>query len=148
LFATGFSADEDVIKAVGEPMLGMFNSSQWAKELDNPQNRRFVADFERDYGRIPTLYASQGYDAGMLLDGAIREVKGRIEDKEAFRKALRSAPFKSVRGGFTFNRNQYPIQDYYLRQVVKEDRGQITNRLIGPIFKNHPDAYGSECKLP
>lgn len=148
LFAPGFSADEDVIRAVGEPMLGMFNSSQWAQELDNPQNKKFVADFEKDYGRIPSLYASQGYDAAMLLNGAVRDVKGRIADKAAFRKALQAANFSSVRGPFKFNGNHYPIQNYYLRQVVKDGRGRITNKLMGTIFTNQPDAYAGECKMP
>ena len=147
LFGPGFSGDEDVIKAVGEPMLGMFNSSQWATDLDNAQNRRFVADFERDFGRLPTLYASQGYDAAMLIDGAVRDVKGRIEDKEALRKALAAANFKSVRGEFKFNRNHYPIQNYYLRQVVKDDKGRVTNKLAGTIFRNQADAYVGECKM-
>src|SRR5207244_11227439 len=103
LFGPGFSADEDVIRAVGEPIVGMFNASHWAHDLDNPQNRKFVADFQREYGRVPSLYASQGYDTALLLDAAVRDVKGRIEDKEALRKALEKADFKSVRGGFRFN---------------------------------------------
>ena len=68
LFAPGFSADEDVIKAVGAPMMGMFNSSHWAHDMDNPENRRFVADFQKEYGRMPSLYASQGYDAAFMMD--------------------------------------------------------------------------------
>jgi branched-chain amino acid transport system substrate-binding protein len=147
LFGPGFSGDEDVIKAVGEPMIGMFNSSQWAKEINNAQNRRFVADFEKDYGRTPSLYASQGYDAAMLIDAAVRDVKGHIEDKDALRKALAAANFKSVRGEFRFNRNQYPIQNYYLRQVAKDDKGRVTNKLVGTIFTNQPDAYVGECKM-
>src|SRR5688572_15372955 len=83
LFGPGFSADEDVIRAVGEPMLGIFNSSHWAHDLDNPVNKKFVADFQKEYGRLPTLYASQGYDAARLIDSAVRDVKGNLADKEA-----------------------------------------------------------------
>ncbi len=147
LFGPGFSADEDVIRAVGEGMQGMFNSSHWNRDIDNPQNRRFVADFEKDYGRAPTLYASQGYDAGLLIDSAVRTVKGRIEDKNAFRAALRKADFKSVRGPFRFNSNHYPVQDYYLRLIAKDEKGRLTNRIVGTIFKNHSDAYFGKCKM-
>jgi branched-chain amino acid transport system substrate-binding protein len=147
LFGPGFSADEDVIRAVGEPMLGMFNTSQWAHDLDNPQNKRFVADFQKEYGRLPSLYASQGYDAAMLIDAAVRDVKGKIEDKAALGKALRAANFKSVRGAFRFNTNQYPIQDYYLRIVHKDSQGRVTNRTLGTVFKNHADAYVGACKM-
>jgi branched-chain amino acid transport system substrate-binding protein len=148
LFGPGFSADEDVIKAVGEPMLGMFNASHWAHDLDNAANKTFVAAFEKEYGRLPSLYASQGYDAANLIDAAVRDVKGKLDDKAAVRKALEAARFASVRGSFKFNSNHFPVQDYVLRLIGKDAQGRITNKTLGPIFKNHADAYVGECKMP
>ncbi len=147
LFAPGFSADEDVIKAVGAPMLGMFNSSHWAHDMDNPENKRFVADFQNEFGRLPSLYASQGYDAALLIDGAVRDVKGKLDDKEALRKALEAKRFKSVRGDFKFNVNHYPVQNYYLRVIGRDDKGRITNKTMGTVFSNHADAYVAQCKM-
>ena len=147
LFAPGFAADEDIIKAVGAPMLGMFNSSNWAHDLDNAENKRFVADFQKDYGRLPSLYASLGYDAAMLMNAAVRDVKGKLDDKTAVRKALEAKRFKSVRGEFTFNTNHNPIQNYYLRVIGKDAQGRITNKTMGTIFTNHPDAYVGQCKM-
>ncbi|MGQ3052979.1 MAG: ABC transporter substrate-binding protein [Roseateles sp.] len=147
LFGPGFSADEDVIKAVGEPMLGMFNSSHWAHDMDNAANRKFVADFLKDYGRLPSLYASQGYDAALLMNAAVRDVKGKVEDRPALLKAIKAAKFESVRGPFKFNRNQYPIQDYYLRVITKDGQGRVTNRTMGKIFTQHEDAYVGSCKM-
>ena len=148
LITSGFAADEDVIPAVGEPMLGTFNSSHWAHDLDNAANKKFVADFEKEYKRIPSLYASQGYDAAMLMDAAVRDTKGKLGDKAAVRKALEAAKFASVRGKFKFNSNHYPVQDYYLRVVRKDPQGRITNKLMGTIFTDHADAYVGECKMP
>ncbi|ADX45993.1 Extracellular ligand-binding receptor [Paracidovorax avenae ATCC 19860] len=148
LFAPGFSADEDVIRAVGDAMVGIFNSSQWAHDMDNAANKRFVADFQKEYGRLPTLYAAQGYDAARLIDGAVRRVGGKLEDKAALRKALEAAPFESVRGPFRFNTNHYPVQDYYLREVVKDGQGRITNKTVGRVFEAHADAYAGECRMP
>jgi branched-chain amino acid transport system substrate-binding protein len=147
LFAPGFSADEDVIKAVGAPMMGMFNSSHWAHDMDNAENRRFVADFQKEYGRMPSLYASQGYDAAFMMDAGVRGVKGKVEDKAALKKALEAKNFKSVRGDFKFNSNHYPVQNYYLRVIGKDSSGRITNRLMGTIFTNHADAYVAQCKM-
>lgn len=147
LFAPGFSADEDVIKAVGSSMLGMFNSSHWAHDMENPENKRFVADFQKEYGRIPSLYASQGYDAALLMDAAVRDVKGKVDDKEALRKALEAKRFKSVRGDFKFNSNHYPVQNYYLRVIGKDAQGRVTNKTMGTIFSNHADAYVAACKM-
>lgn len=147
LFGPGFSADEDVIRAVGEPMLGIFNSSHWAHDLDNPANRKFVADFLKEHGRLPSLYASQGYDAARLIDSAVREVKGKLADKEAVRKALKAAKFPSVRGTFRFNNNHYPVQDYYLRVITRDLQGRVTNRTLGTVLKNHADAYAGNCNM-
>jgi branched-chain amino acid transport system substrate-binding protein len=148
LFGPGFSADEDVIKAVGEPMLGMFNASHWAHDLDNAANKKFVAEFEKEFGRLPSLYASQGYDAARLIDAAVHELKGKLDDKAAVRKALASAKFESVRGPFKFNTNQFPVQDYHMRLITKDGKGRITNRTLGPVFKAHADAYAASCKMP
>ena len=147
LFAPGFSADEDVIKAVGAPMMGMFNSSHWAHDMDNAENKRFVAEFQKEYNRLPSLYASQGYDAALMMDAAVRDVKGNVDDKKALQKALEAKRFKSVRGDFKFNSNHYPVQNYYLRAIGKDAQGRVTNKTMGTIFTNHADAYVSQCKM-
>jgi branched-chain amino acid transport system substrate-binding protein len=147
LFAPGFSADEDIIKAVGAPMMGLFNSSQWGHDFDNPQNKRFVADFQKDFGRMPSLYASQGYDAALLIDAAVRDSKGKLDDKAAVRKALEAAKFQSVRGAFRFGHNHYPVQNYYLRVIGKDAQGRVTNKTLGTVFTNHADAYAPACKM-
>ena len=148
LFGPGFSGDEDVIKAVGEPMLGMFNTSQWAHDMNHPANVKFVTDFQKEYNRLPTLYAAQAYDAAKLMDAAVRDVKGKLDDKAAVHKALMAAKFESVRGPFKFNTNQFPIQDYYLRVITRDTKGRITNRMLGKVFEQHGDAYVGECHMP
>jgi branched-chain amino acid transport system substrate-binding protein len=115
--------------------------------MDNAENKRFVADFEKTYGRLPSLYASQGYDAAMLIDAAVRDSKGRLNDKDAVRKALEAKRFKSVRGDFKFNSNHYPVQNYYLRVIGKDAQGRVTNKSMGTVFTNHADAYVAQCKM-
>ncbi len=148
LMMTGISADEDSITALGDTLLGAFNTSEWAHDLDNEANRRFVAAFRKAYGRLPTMYAAQGYDTARLLDRAIADVKGRIEDKAALRRALEAARFQSVRGSFAFNSNHFPIQDIYLRVVSKTADGRITNRTIGTVVSGLRDAYAGQCRMP
>ena len=147
LLTPGFSSDQDVIRPVGNAMLGTFDASHWALDLDNPANRKFVAEFEKEYKRLPTLYASQGYDAAQLMDAAVRDLKGKIEDVEAVRKALKTAKWNSVRGGFKFNTNQYPIQNYYLRVVAQDAQGRLVNKTMGTIFKDRGDAYVQDCGM-
>jgi branched-chain amino acid transport system substrate-binding protein len=147
LITPGFSSDQDIIRPVGEALLGTFDTAHWALDLDNAANKKFVAAFEKEYKRLPSLFAAQGYDAALLIDAAVRDAKGKVEDVEAMRKALRAARFQSVRGPFKFNRNQYPIQNYYLRVVARDSQGRLVNKTLGTIFKDHGDAYVQECPM-
>jgi len=147
LITPGFSSDQDIIRPVGEAMLGTFDAAHWAIDLENAANKKFVAAFEKEYKRLPTVYAAQGYDTALLIDAAVRDTKGKIEDVEAVRRALRAAKFESVRGPFKFNKNQYPIQNYYLRVVSKDAQGRLINKTMGTIFKDHGDAYVQECAM-
>lgn len=147
LLAPGFSADEDTIKAVGESMAGVFNASQWAADLDNAPNKRFVADFVKTYGRTPTMYAAQAYDTALLIDSAVRKVGGKIEDAPAFRAALKAADFASIRGSFRFNNNQFPIQNLYMREVIKDSGGKVGNRTVGTVLSAHADPFAAQCPM-
>ena len=139
-----FSFDQGILQAVGEAALGVKNTSQWNKDLDNAANKDFVAGFEAEYGRLPSLYASQGYDTANLLISAAS--KADVGDADAFREALRAADFASVRGKFSFSANQHPVQDIYVREVVQE--GEIfTNRLVGKSMSDHANAYVDDCKM-
>jgi branched-chain amino acid transport system substrate-binding protein len=147
LLTPGYSADADTINAVGNGMVGLYNAAQWSPDVNNEANKRFVADFRKTYGRMPTMYASQAYDVGRLLDSAVRAVNGKIEDREAFRLAIKKADFQSVRGSFRFNRNQFPIQDIYARVVIKDDTGEVRNKLVGTIVNDNHDAYADDCPM-
>jgi branched-chain amino acid transport system substrate-binding protein len=142
-----WGSDQDIIRAVGDPMLGLFSVGHWTIDLDNPVNRKFVAEFEQEYKRLPTGYAASGYDTALLLDAAIRKVKGNLANKDALRAAIKSADFKSVRGEFKFGVNQFPVQDYYLQVVGKTADGKIAHKTMGKILSARGDAYVQDCKM-
>ena len=139
-----FSFDQGILQAVGDAALGVVNTSQWNKDLDNPTNAAFVESFTAEYGRLPSLYASQGFDTANLLLSAL--AKADTSDADAFRTALKAAEFDSTRGDFVFGNNHHPVQSIYAREVIKE--GDVfTNKVIGVALENHADAYAGECKM-
>ena len=146
LYGPAFSFDEGILGAVGDAAVGTFNTSQYSHDLDNAANKAFAGAYIEAYGRKPSLYASQGYDAALLLDGAIAKVGGNMDDADAFRAALKAAEFNSVRGAFKFGPNQHPIQDIYVREVIK-DGDAATNEIVAKVFTNHGDAYAVDCKM-
>ena len=139
-----FSFDQGILKAVGKAALGVKNTSQWSKDIQNDANQSFVAEFKKEYGRLPSLYASQGYDTGKLLISAMK--KANIKDMDNFRDALRSADFSSTRGSFSFSKNHHPIQDIYVREVVQEG-DTLTNKIISVGLSNHSNAYIDQCNM-
>lgn len=146
VYGPAFSFDERILKAVGPAALGVKNGSQWTHDLDNPANKQFVEAYQKAYGRMPTLYASQGYDTARLIGSALKRVGGDLTNLDAFKAAIKSADFDSVRGNFSFGTNQHPVQDLYIREVVLGDGG-YTNKTVQKVFSNHVDAYASECKM-
>jgi branched-chain amino acid transport system substrate-binding protein len=144
LIGPGFSFSQDVLPAIGDAALGVKASGSWAKDLDNDASKKFVETFQAEYGRLPSIYAAQAYDTGSLIVSAA--AKASVKDADAFRAALKAADFDSVRGKFTFNTNNHPIQDIYVTEVVKEG-DVLTNKIIGTAFTDHGDAYAAQCAL-
>ena len=136
---------------------------------------KLQAALETEIGKLPQVQGGEqvqaSRDLGALLQATEKEAGKRgdqyiasemfllaVADSKAAigplakehgltRKALEAANFASVRGAFKFNRNHFPIQNYYLRQVVKDERGRYVNKTVGTIFTQQPDAYVSACKM-
>ncbi|MEM1400266.1 MAG: ABC transporter substrate-binding protein [Pseudomonadota bacterium] len=139
-----FSFDQGILQAVGSAALGVVNTSQWSKDIDNPTNAAFVESFQAEYGRLPSLYASQGFDTANLLISALETASP--DDADAFREALKAANFDSTRGDFAFGPNHHPIQTIYAREVIQE--GEVfTNKIIGTALTEHADAYAADCTM-
>ncbi len=145
LIGPAFSFDQDILPAVGDAALGVKNTASWSPDLDNEANKTFVAEFQKAYNRLPSVYAAQGYDTANLILSAA--AKAEVSDHDAFRTALKAAEFPSVRGKFSFGPNQHPIQDLYVREVIKNDQGVLTNKIVGTALTDHADAYAAECKM-
>ncbi|MCK9917447.1 ABC transporter substrate-binding protein [Microbacteriaceae bacterium K1510] len=147
LFTGSHGVDQTILPGAGDAALGVIGGALWSEFLDTPLNKKFVADYEADYGRIPSPYAAMAYDTARLIDAAATAVNGKIEDKEAFRKALETVRFESVRGNFRFNKNHFPVMNYYLTVVEKDDRGRLVNAYKGTVARDLADAYAGDCQM-
>jgi branched-chain amino acid transport system substrate-binding protein len=146
-FLSAFTVDESTLPAQQDAALGFFGGANWAPDLDNPQNKRFVAAYEKEFGAVPATYAFQAYDAALLIDSAVRQVQGNIANREALRAAMMKAEFSSLRGGFKFNTNHYPIQDFYLVKVAKRADGKFETQIVKKVFENYADPHAKDCAM-
>jgi branched-chain amino acid transport system substrate-binding protein len=146
-FFSAFTVDHVTLPAVGEAAVGALTPTIWGPELDNAANKKFFGDFTKKYGRMPSHYAVQGYDAAQLIDSAVRAVGGNLADQDKLRQALQQANFQSPRGKFAFNHNHFPIQDFYIAEVVKKADAALDIVIRKKVFTDAKDAYHDECKM-
>jgi branched-chain amino acid transport system substrate-binding protein len=145
LYASAFSVSQDILPAVGDAALGVENAAHWSPDLEEGINPRFVEDFTAKYGRIPSLFAAQGYDTALFIDAAARAAGSTETD--ALIEGLEQASIDGTRGTIRLNTNHFPIQNFYLREVVKDDQGRLTNRIKGVVSENQADAFVGECQM-
>src|ERR1700760_3081455 len=144
-FLSAFTVDESTLPAQQDAAIGMFGGSDWAPDLDTPQNKKFVSEYEAAYHSVPATYAMQAYDSAILIDSAVKAVKGDLTNKDAVAAALKKADFTSLRGGFKFNTNGYPIQDFYLTKVAKRPDGKFQTEIVQKVFEKYGDGYAKDC---
>jgi len=128
-------------------VLGSKNTQEWSPDILNAANQRFVGDYLKKHGKYPSFYGAQSYDAIMLIKSAVEKVGGNLKDKDAVRAALKAADFDSVRGNYTYGNNHMPIQNFYLREVVEDDQGRWTTRIVSTVLTNHQDPYAKQCNM-
>jgi branched-chain amino acid transport system substrate-binding protein len=145
---TSFTIDELSLPLQKELALGVAGAQEWVNDLPNETNKTFVADFEKKYpGHKPSFYGAQSYDAANLIASAVIATKGKLDDKAAVQKALEKADFKSVRGGFKFGNNHFPIQNFYLQDVVKDAKGGFVLKTTATIVKDSQDSFHDKCPM-
>ncbi|CAM5406227.1 ABC transporter substrate-binding protein [Eoetvoesiella caeni] len=148
IISTVHSMDDRMLAASGDAGKGFYLTTSWTVAQDNAASKAFVAAFEKEYKRRPTVYAATSYDTARLIGTALKAVNGDVKGKpDAFRAALRKAEFESVRGKFKFGSNQYPIQDWSLMQVAPDAEGKLGYKPLHVIVKDHTDPYAPLCEM-
>jgi len=145
-----FTLDELSIPAVKHAGLGQYETRYWSQDLKNEANVKFVGDYRKKYGgKTPSFYGAQSYDGILLIDSAVRAVKGKLDDKKGMIAAMRKADFKSTRGKFSYNHNHFPIENFYLLKAVAGPTASSdpVMEIQKTVFANHKDAYSQECKM-
>ena len=142
-----FSIDAITLPQQGDLALGTLGAQEWVNDLPNEQNKRYVADFKKKYNTYPSYYGAQSYDAIMLIAAAAEALKGDLASKDKVRAELKKANFKSLRGDFKYNTNQFPIQNFYIQEAVKDPAGMMTVKTIATAVKEAKDPYYEKCPM-
>jgi len=142
-----FTVDETTLPALKEAAIGQYEARFWSPDLKVPASQKYVADFRKKYGYTPSYYGAQAYDGILLIDSAVRAVKGNVKDTKAMVAAMEKADYDSIRGRYKFNVNHHPIQDFYLLKAEKGGQDCAEMHIVKKVFDDHKDAYYQECKM-
>ena len=142
-----FSIDAITLPQQGDLALGTLGAQEWVNDLPNEANKKYVDDFKKKHGVYPSYYGAQSYDAIMLMASAAEALKGDLSNKDKVRAEMKKANFKSVRGDFKFGNNNFPIQNFYIQEAVKDPQGMMTVKTIATAVKNAVDPFAEKCPM-
>jgi len=144
---TAFTIDETTLPLQKDLALGVPGAQEWVNDLPNEANKKFVADYKAKNGKGPSFYGAQSYDAANLVNSAVVAVNGDLSKKDAMRDAMRKASYASVRGPYKYGNNQFPIQNFYLQEVVKDSSGNLALKTMATIVKDSQDRFHEKCPM-
>jgi branched-chain amino acid transport system substrate-binding protein len=127
LIGTGDVTDDDLLPSMGDAALGAVTTHHYSAAHDSPENKAFVADFEKaNNGMRPNFMAVGAYDGMALIYQALEATKGAA-DGEALIGAMKGAKWTSPRGPVSIDpETRDIIQNIYVRKVEKVG-GQLFN---------------------
>jgi branched-chain amino acid transport system substrate-binding protein len=144
---TAFTIDETTLPLQKDLALGVPGAQEWVNDLPNEANKKFVADYKAKHQKGPSFYGAQSYDAVNLVNSAVVAVNGDPGKKDAMRDEMRKANYASVRGPYTYGNNHFPIQNFYLQEVVKDAGGNLALKTLATIVKDSQDKFHDKCPM-
>jgi branched-chain amino acid transport system substrate-binding protein len=144
---TAFTIDAITLPLQKDLALGVPGAQEWVNDLPNDANKKFVADFRAKHKNYPSFYGAQSYDAANFVNSAVVAVNGDLSKKDAMRAEMRKANYASVRGPYKYGNNHFPIQNFYLQDVVKDEQGNFTLKTVATIVKDSQDQFHEKCPM-
>jgi len=134
--------DEGLWPALGDLVYGAKFIASYFPELENAENKKFVAAYQKKHGKLPEINAALGYDNGKAIMLALKKTEGVMPaDGAQFISTMRALDFDSPRGKIRFNKhNSAQLEKVYVLELVKQPNGQPRRKLL--------DTFAGESDLP
>ncbi len=122
----GATPDGSTLPPMGSAVEGIYNVTPYVFELKYPGNQRFLELDKRKGGDLDAL-DFYGYLGADVVLHALQQVKGNVEAKDEFLKALRGVKFESPVGPFQFDpKSQNALVNIFIGRARKVD-GEFSN---------------------
>jgi branched-chain amino acid transport system substrate-binding protein len=128
------SADEGILKLMGDEAVGVYTAGWYAAGLDSADNKKFVAGINAAYRHDPGFYTAGPYTALLIIEEALKATDGNVNDAAAFLKALHNVRLtRGPIGPVRLDEYGTPILDIYIRKVAR-----VNGKLVNTILKTYP----------
>lgn len=148
LLASQTTVDESLLKEQGDNAVGIVPGAWYSAAIDSAENKRFVTGYRAETGAEPGLYAFGSYTAGLMLESALKTLKGNTADKDALIKAPRTVKLEtSLRGPMTMDAQGNPMTTSFVRKTER-----IDGRRQNTVVKAYPNVsqywtYGEKAYM-
>jgi branched-chain amino acid transport system substrate-binding protein len=135
LIGPGDVTVDNKLQDMGAAAVGIVTMHHYNVDLDNPENKRFVAAWKQAYGAdaIPDFTSVGGYDGMAAIVHVVQALKGKIETDKAL-DALKGWRFESPRGPIMIDPvTRDIVMNEYLSEVVMGSDGKLHQKQIGKI---------------
>jgi branched-chain amino acid transport system substrate-binding protein len=135
LIGPGDITQDTKLQAMGDAAVGLITMHHYNVDLDNPQNKAFVAAWTKEYGAnsTPDFMSVGGFDGMAAIVHAVRAVNGKMDADKAL-ESLKGWRFDSPRGPIMIDPDTRDIvMNEYLAEVVKGSDGKLHQKVIGTI---------------
>jgi branched-chain amino acid transport system substrate-binding protein len=136
VIATGDLTDDNVLNAMGDPVVGVITSHHYSAAHDSPENKAFVKAFKevtKDLQR-PNFMGVGGYDGMAAIAEVVKKLGGKIDGDKAM-EILKNMKMTSPRGPISIDpATRDIVQTVYIRRVQK-----IGSEYYNVEFDKYPD---------
>jgi len=121
--------------AIGKSANGFVTGVGYSPKLDNPANKKFVADFQKAYNKLPDLYGADSYGLLYFYKAAVEKAKSTETDK--VRAAMNDLSWQTPQGTKKMRAGDHQaMQDMF---AVRVENGEFnivgrvpSDQAIGP----------------
>jgi branched-chain amino acid transport system substrate-binding protein len=148
LIGPGDITQDTKLQDMGPAAVGLITMHHYNADLDNPENKRFVEAWKKEYGPNSTtdFMAVGGYDGMAAIVHAVQATNGKL-DSDAALNSLKGWKFNSPRGPIMIDPDTRDIvMNEYLSEVIMKD-GRLAQKVIGKI-DNVKDACKAQKIAP
>jgi len=134
LIGPGDITQDTKLQAMGQGAVGLITMHHYHADLDNPENKRFLESWKKDYGAntTPDFMAVGGYDGMAAIIHAVQATKGKVEADAAL-AALKGWKSVSPRGPIQIDPDTRDIiMNEYLSEVIMKD-GRLFQKVLSTI---------------